>query len=299
MSASNNGWSDYWSGSKKEKSSGCLTSGADDLQKAQETIWRNFALALARNSSVLDLATGDGAVLKMLRAHRTDLKLTGVDSAAALPSSPKGMKLKAGISLDRLPVADASIDAVTSRFGFEYADSLQSVAEIGRILRPRGTLLLMLHHVDGPVVQASFQRVAALNWIINEQELPKKALAFLRNPMTATLPVPGTFVAIMNEANSWPSSAALEVSKAIWLILEGSRKGNCNNAQSDVLELQRLAEGEMQRLSDLQRAACNYDCIAKYASWFAKQGISTEITMEYCAAEPAPYAWLVRGNRAN
>ncbi|MEJ6677706.1 class I SAM-dependent methyltransferase, partial [Parasphingorhabdus sp.] len=79
---------------------------------------------------MLDLATGDGAVLKMIRRHRPDLRLVGIDASPTLPAAPKGIKLKPGISMKQLSFKSESFDAITSRFGFEYAGNKQSVDEI-------------------------------------------------------------------------------------------------------------------------------------------------------------------------
>src|SRR5690554_732843 len=143
-------WDEYWSGPGKSASTGCLSFGSQALHLTQNRIWSAFSQSLHRKAFVLDLATGDGAVLTMLHKERTDLKLLGVDSAAKLPPSPKAIKLRSRVSLDKLPIASSSVDAVTSRFGFEYADSEQSVIEIARVLRRNGSVLLMLHHSDGP-----------------------------------------------------------------------------------------------------------------------------------------------------
>lgn len=295
----NQGWLDYWSSGQKSGPSSCLPAGSDAIQNSQQSIWREYGRKLPKKASVLDLATGDGAVLKMIRRHRPDLRLVGIDASPTLPAAPKGIKLKPGISMKQLSFKSESFDAITSRFGFEYAGNKQSVDEITRVLRRRGSFLFIIHHRDGPVVRFNMIRRAALQWVVHEQRLIEKAMEFTLNPLTVKLPVPDLFRAAVGIASDLhpQSTASAELSQAIWLTLRNRNNGPIGSAQDALLELKRRVEGELQRLDDLERAACSEESVTQYQRWFETRGFSVKKITDHDGVDPAPYCWILKGYR--
>ncbi|WP_339691363.1 class I SAM-dependent methyltransferase [uncultured Parasphingorhabdus sp.] len=295
----NQGWSDYWTSGTKSAPSSCLPSGSDAIQNRQQHIWREYGSKLPRKASVLDLATGDGIVLRMIRQHRPDLRLIGIDASPTLPPAPKGIKLKSGMSMEKLSFQSESFDAITSRFGFEYAGNKQSVDEIVRVLRPTGSFLFIIHHRDGPIVRFNMRRRAALHWVVDEQRLIEKAMIFVRNPLAVNLPVPDLFKSAVGVASQLhpQSTASAELSQAIWLTLSNRNNGPIQNAQGALLELKRRVQAELQRLDDLERAACDEERVTKYQTWFETYGFSVEKSTDQDGVDPAPYCWILKGHR--
>ena len=114
--------------------------------------WRRVAARSlnGRHGRVLDLATGTGDLAIAVR--REGRAVTGADfcldmlaiarKKAANPS-PGRIALSAADAL-ALPFADGSFDAVTVAFGVRnFADLTRGLAEIRRILRPGGKLLVL------------------------------------------------------------------------------------------------------------------------------------------------------------
>jgi SAM-dependent methyltransferase len=97
-------------------------------------------------STVLDLACGDGHLLKLLtERHDSGLNLIGVDMSqgeldvarATLPADVLLLRERA----QALSVATGSIDCVLSHMALMLMDDIEQVlAEIRRVLRPRGQL---------------------------------------------------------------------------------------------------------------------------------------------------------------
>jgi SAM-dependent methyltransferase len=96
-------------------------------------------LGVAPGAAVLDLAAGTGKLTRALLA-------AGLDVVAVEPQAPLRERLAAIIGSERvrdgfaeaIPLPDSSIDAVTVADGFHWFDRAQALAEIGRVLRPRG-----------------------------------------------------------------------------------------------------------------------------------------------------------------
>ena len=122
------------------------------LSAGLDTRWRRRAidaLHLGGRETVLDLCTGtaDLAIAAVSGRHRAR-RVVGVDFSTAMLKV--GQK-KVGGAVDlirgdamRIPLAAASVDAVTIAFGIRNVEQPDVTArEIARVLRPGGTLVIL------------------------------------------------------------------------------------------------------------------------------------------------------------
>jgi ubiquinone/menaquinone biosynthesis C-methylase UbiE len=101
-------------------------------------------LGLKAGAPVLDLAAGTGKLSRALLA-------AGLDVIAVEPQEAMREKLAGAIGTERvrdgvaeaIPLPDASVEAVTVADGFHWFDQAPAVAEIRRVLRPRGGLAVL------------------------------------------------------------------------------------------------------------------------------------------------------------
>jgi demethylmenaquinone methyltransferase/2-methoxy-6-polyprenyl-1,4-benzoquinol methylase len=129
-----------------------LLSGGTDRR------WRRRLLAAVRRAGpqvVLDLATGSGDVaLALGRALPDSAEITGMDFCPPMLDEAEAKRRRAG-GLDHvrfqfgdgmaLPLADASVDAVTIAFGLRnMADRARALREMRRVLRPPNGRLFVL-----------------------------------------------------------------------------------------------------------------------------------------------------------
>jgi ubiquinone/menaquinone biosynthesis C-methylase UbiE len=121
-------------------------------------------------STVVEIGAGTGANLRYFRAGTT---VIAVEPSAAMHVPLEQRAEQHGIELrieqssaERLPFADASVDAVVSTLVLcSVGDSHRAVAEIHRVLRPGGRFLF-LEHVIAPRrgVLRSCQRLSRRPW---------------------------------------------------------------------------------------------------------------------------------------
>lgn len=107
--------------------------------------------ALARTATVLDLGAGTGKLTRLLAA--TFDRVVAVEPAEPMrllleELCPTAKALR-GTGQD-IPLPDASVDAVFAGQSFHWFDDEDAVAEIVRVLRPRGTLVLLWNVPAGP-----------------------------------------------------------------------------------------------------------------------------------------------------
>src|SRR5260370_5636056 len=93
----------------------------------------------------MDVGGGNGRLARLLPAQAMNCLLIDI-SPAMLALAPRPAMRADGA---RLPVADASVDAVAALYTlYHYADPLVPVREARRVLRPRGLFPACAAHSD-------------------------------------------------------------------------------------------------------------------------------------------------------
>jgi SAM-dependent methyltransferase len=118
------------------------------------------------SATVLELGAGTGKLTRLLVS--TFARVLAVEPAEAMRSllvarCPEAEPL-GGIA-EAIPLADGSVDAVFAAEAFHKFDRERAVAEIARVLRPGGVLVLMWNLPAGPVEPS----IAAAEWLLNER----------------------------------------------------------------------------------------------------------------------------------
>jgi ubiquinone/menaquinone biosynthesis C-methylase UbiE len=290
-------WTDYW-GSSGAAGGGCLPQGLGGIDGPLARLWRETARTLPRGARILDLATGDGIVLRAMQAERPDLKLIGIDSAARLPAAPKGIRLRAGIRMEALPLSDGGIDFATSQFGFEYGESSPIAAELGRVVAAGGGFRFVIHHAGSPIVSHNRSRRAALVWATVESGLLDRARAFARARQHMPLPIPPSFREAVAEARrAFPGQdVAAEFAAAVQQALELGRRSPGETLRA-LHALDDKARHEVARIDALGEAACGADRIASLREMLQAAGFAPgEPTIIHHDRDLA-LAWLLAGDK--
>lgn len=280
-------WGDFWARNRRGgdgDSGGCLPArwaGIEDLQKAA---WHSFAKRLPKGSRALDLATGDGRVMRWLLAKRRDLKLVGSDLAPELPEPPRGTKMRAGVAMEDLPFPDSRFGAITSQFGFEYGDTGKAADELARVSSPGALVGLMTHRLDGPILAHNLKRRAEIEWAINDQDLIAKAKNSLGMRAVSGLAVPPVLERAPAEgaAKFGESSAAWEIAEAIRRTLLMGARDNPARVAATLDQIGEQAANELGRIGSLQ-SACETAASPDFLSLIADAG--SELVHEEQLAE--------------
>lgn len=121
---------------------------------------------LPADSVVLDLGAGTGKLTRLLVPRFS--RVVAVEPAEAMRSRLAAncpeVEVLAG-SAEEISFVDDSVDAVFAAEAFHWFDGERALAEIARVLRPRGALVLMWNLPAGPTEPST----AALEGLIDER----------------------------------------------------------------------------------------------------------------------------------
>jgi len=153
-------WSRYW-----EKGTITTFHGrfGENYDGPVRDFWHGVFAALPARASIVDLATGNGAValLAAQYGHRTGktFDIVGIDSADIDPARRfagkayarhlRRIRFLANRPVEATALPDRGQDLATSQFGIEYADAVPTAAEIARTLKPRAATLAALALAPG------------------------------------------------------------------------------------------------------------------------------------------------------
>lgn len=112
--------------------------------------WREQMVTLVLEkhpNKVLDLATGTGDVIKLLKEKAPHLEVTGLDLSLEMmeiaKKKVKGAEFITGDAHD-LPFEDEEFDAITVAFGFRnFSDRRRVLKECRRVLKKGGRLVIL------------------------------------------------------------------------------------------------------------------------------------------------------------
>jgi len=141
---------------------------------------------LPGDAEVLDLAAGTGKLTRLLARHFA--RVVAVEPDDALRALIPAGETLAGTA-ESIPLADASVDGVFCSEAFHWFDAPRAVAEIARVLRPGGSLVVCFHE---PPARA-------------EQPWPEEAREVIRRRRRPGRPLGGRHLV---EAGSWRAGFA-------------------------------------------------------------------------------------------
>jgi SAM-dependent methyltransferase len=101
---------------------------------------------LPQSARVLDLAAGTGKLTRLLAAHFD--RVVAVEPDAALRALIRNAETLDG-SAEQIPLPDGSVDGVFCGEAFHWFDAPAAAAEIARVLRPGGSLVVCFNGPNG------------------------------------------------------------------------------------------------------------------------------------------------------
>lgn len=189
-------WERYWRAGALHS---CATSFSGNYDGPMGGFWRVVYAGLAPGDAVLDVASGNGALPRLLLDTRTEPSITcdAIDLAPVSPDWPQALpagdrarvRFHGNTQAESLPFVDGSFSLAVSQFGLEYTDLASSVPELLRVLRRPALVALVVHHADSRLVEMAVEERSHVAWFLQPGGLHDCTLRLL--PLMARAATPG------------------------------------------------------------------------------------------------------------
>lgn len=190
-------WSRYWAQGAPHS---CIGSYGDCYGGAIAEFWHDVFSQLPATARVLDVATGNGALPRLLLKddRSAGVSCDAVDIASIAPTwladaSPIDLgrvRFHSHVDAGDLPFSDGCFNLVISQYGFEYTDGERSLPELLRVLARAGSIALVLHHSEGRPATLAGVELAHLDWMFKPAGLFDGAAALIE-PMALAVTAEG------------------------------------------------------------------------------------------------------------
>lgn len=245
-------WSDYW---KSGALHSCIGSYAGNYGGAVEEFWNSVFGRLHEDSTVLDIATGNGALPKLLLDGFPDrfARVDAVDYSMVAPTwyDPEKMGRIAfhpNVAMERLPFDNGRFDAVISQYGLEYGRREESLEECLRVAKESAIFAFILHHADGVLVRVAEQEVAHIDRLLASDGLVSAAMGIV--PCLEAIrkdPSAGSDAEALKCRASYNASmsrlaAAIDASDVPDLLLESRERVHALVASAGAVEVETVLE---------------------------------------------------------
>ena len=273
-------WGEFWDRVARNGGGGCLPQRMAAIEQAQQAAWKGFIEQVSGTPRVLDLATGDGRVLAWLMQMRPGIEATGTDLAPQLPPPPPGAKVMAGVAMEELPFEDASFDAITSQFGFEYGDTSRSAMEVARVLAKDGRVGLMVHRGDGPILEHNAVRREQILWVLSEKDLFTGVRSALEADDADGASALATIAAREGGERWGQASPGWEIPEAVRRTMLYGAGGSRRQILETLSEIEQQARAEVGRIDSLGRACAVADDRDTLVAHLSDAGLAMTSTAE-------------------
>jgi SAM-dependent methyltransferase len=163
-------WARYWASGALHS---CATSYGAEYGGAIAEFWRDVFGGLRPGHRVLDIATGNGALPRLLLACHPDVECDAVDLSPVAPTwvaqlppaTRQRLRFHGNTAAEDLPFADGSFDLIVSQYGFEYCRGDDAAAQVRRVLRPTGRVAMVIHHEESRPVELARDELVHIDWL--------------------------------------------------------------------------------------------------------------------------------------
>jgi ubiquinone/menaquinone biosynthesis C-methylase UbiE len=177
-------WTQYW----RNAVSGSFGRQLPEwYRNTLEPVWKDTFLQLPQNARILDIATGNGAVInianELSEQHNKNFTLIAIDKAKQLhpePTTLNQIDFIADLAIEKIAFPANYFDIVCSQFGIEYSNRKKSLAKIAPCLKAGGKLLIVAHHKNSIIYKQSKAEVEQYRLVIQQHQFFKKLEILIR-----------------------------------------------------------------------------------------------------------------------
>lgn len=183
-----NHWDEFWE-------QGHITTFGSTLRNNYtgelKRFWEEIYAKSRESDSILDLATGNGALpciaFSTLNKLQKEAKIYATDAAQIPPiinapwdikEARQNINFLGNTPCEKLNFHDEKFHLITSQFGIEYSDWEQSLPEVFRVLRPEHGAHFICHDTDSSLISATRNEIGIYSSAIDVLKIFDAAVNF-------------------------------------------------------------------------------------------------------------------------
>ena len=175
-------WEDFW---RSGRVVSCPTGAEDGYTGSVRELWERFFAALPDGTRLLDVGTGNGALLlialEVARARSVRFEVHGIDLARIDPrrAVPDGARrfedavFHGGVAAEALAFTDGYFQAAVGQYSLEYTRREETLREMRRVMAAGAPARFVLHHASSIVAATARESLS------QARELEEQAQAFV------------------------------------------------------------------------------------------------------------------------
>jgi SAM-dependent methyltransferase len=318
-------WTRYWN---KAVLHSCPDAFHQNYADEILAFWQGFFKKIKTTASLLDIATGNGAVALLARDVADSLGRTfhieGIDAATIKPLeaakkrglNAEGIVFHSGTPAENTGYPDRMFDAACSQYGLEYSRLEESVPELSRILKPGGHVGLLMHHSHSAAAATSRAELAALGYLVEQTPLLGTA-RWLVNRLQAEGPSADPMLLmqdvqaktqvelfgtqrdlVIQYANSHPHAGFLtDITTQTSRILQYIPSDGIDTASRNLDILEEEVHAHRARLQAMITACMDEDAVQSFVKLMENSGFSVDSCHPVYRNQSDLLGWAVLGHR--
>lgn len=257
--------------------------------------WVEFFSPLPDGASLLDIATGNGAVPYIARQVAQESarqwRIVGIDQASIDPLAHvpdgahrlAGIEFMGGVAAESLPFEAASFDAVSGQYALEYTDTTRVVAEMARVCKPGARVAFVLHHAESVLLHNARLSLAQAQFVLVDIKIYRKlrrVVSMVNEPESAVRKAAdelraaiGALKAAVQKAEGMSTALVLEAAlDAVPKLLAVRTTMTPAQAEREVAQVEGELRGMVHRLQDLLEHALDTAAAQDLSQKLARAG---------------------------
>lgn len=295
-------WLEYWQ--QDDLQPDVFTDSQGNKHASLLQFWQKHIAGFSIGSSILDIASGAGAIYRCLpniaeyEAHALDIS---ADALLRLARDMPSINTHSS-GLDDTSFQCMQFDVVVSQFGIEYLGD-DGFKHVPRLLKNKGKCIFLSHIKGGVVDAVTEQSLKGLNLVVQSKFLSLArdvAYAFNRDDKAIVEQAVKHFMqvepTIAEYCQMVPRGHHAHLYNGIKQLLSHYNKYDHQTVIEWMDTASKQALENMERLQSMHNAALSIDDIYRLSESLSKQGLEIVSAEPFCLrSEDPPAAWEIIG----
>jgi ubiquinone/menaquinone biosynthesis C-methylase UbiE len=301
------GWESHW---RKTNNAAAYEGNATHANVLKRHWLSQIDAIELKNKSVLDLASGNGAVFDIFNNSRsfnmnqncqyfsTDLSQSAMQHIQMKYKNCQAVRA----NLNNLPFIDDSFDVVTSQFGVEYA-GLEAVNECCRVLKKEGKFIGVFHYRDGALHQECNNNVNAINELLTLNFFDEAHWVFgIKSPRNKVnsekrfTDILASFFALTKKSPKAVSGMLLRLCNDVSYMYANMQNFESASVLQWLSNMEQETNSYLYRMKAMSESSLDIEKMKNIVDIYTDNGFKNTVCKSLSLKGEPPFAWTIRAS---